>query len=116
MPTVTLTPNSGDGLLNGTTEVTIVPSPASGVNRLIRWVNIFNSDNKKITLYVQLANGGNRRTIFASALDPGDNFQLDSNDVLPLDSTSKSLVAKLGAAPNTQQPEWVTGWADQSIA
>ena len=116
MPTVTLTPSSDDGVLNGTTEVTIVSSPGAGINRLVRWVSIYNSDDRKITLIFQLANGADRRTIFKAILDPGDTFHLDRNDVLPLDTTSKSRVAKMAAAPNTTQPAWVSGWAAHPIA
>jgi len=78
-------------------------------------LSIHNADDKDVDLYVYVANGANRRLIFHALLNPGDTFHLDSNDVLPLDST-RSITAKIGAAPNVTNPEWVTGWADQSIA
>lgn len=115
MPTITLTPNSADGVLSGVSEVTLVPAPSGGVNRrLVRWVSIHNADTKKVELFVYLANGASRRRMFYGNLDPGDTFHLDSNDVIPLDG-DRSVVAKLGAAPTTSQPEWVSGWGDQSI-
>ena len=104
MPTVTLTPAPTDGVLNGTTEVVLVSPPASGIHRLVRWLSIHNADNMDVDLYVYVANGANRRIIFHALLNPGDTFHLDCNDVMPLDST-RSITAKLGAAPNITNPE-----------
>lgn len=115
MPTVTLNPTSADGVLNGATEVTLVGPPASGVNRLVRWIDIHNADDRDVDLSIYMANGANRRFIFHATLNPGDTYQLDSNDVIPLDS-SRSIVAKLSGPVNSQEPDWTSGWADQTIA
>ena len=115
MPTVTLSPTSADGTLNGATEVTLVGPPSSGVNRLVRWIDVHNSDDMDIDLWIFMANGANRRVIFRSTLNSGDTFQLDSNDVIPLDS-NRSIVAKISGPANSQEPDWTSGWADQTIA
>jgi hypothetical protein len=115
MPTVTLTPSPVDGVLNGISEVTIVSPPSPGVNRLVRWLSIHNADNMDVELFLYVANGASRRIVFHALLNPGDTFHLDSSDVMPLDS-NRSIVAKLGAPPNTINPDWVAGWADQTIA
>lgn len=115
MPTVTLNPNSADGTLSGSTEVTLVGAPSSGVNRLVRWGTIHNADDMDIMLSVFMANGANRRVLFQSTLNPGDTWQLDSNDVIPLDS-SRSIIACLAGPVNSQEPDWTSGWADQTIS
>ena len=115
MPTVTLTPTTADGVLNGTIEVTLVPAPSSGIHRLVRWLSIHNADDMVVNLSVFVANGAGRRLVFHADLDPGDTFHLDSNDVVPLDDV-RSMTAKLANAPHSAEPDWVSGWADQAMA
>jgi len=55
-------PGNTKGLLNGTTEVTIISSPTVG-QKLMRVGFIYNSDTKPIEVTLQVVNGLNKRII-----------------------------------------------------
>lgn len=106
---------SSDGTLNGTTEVTLVPAPAASTRRLVKTILVHNADTKNHDLTVKFKNGGNSRILWAGRLDVGDTWTFgEIGDVVVLDSTSKSVVAVLAAAPNVANPDFVASYGDAS--
>ena len=106
---------SNDGVLNGASEITLVAAPTSGVRRIVRSINIANTDTANVVLSVLLKNSTNERTIWKGTLTDGDTWQFgEAGDTLVLDSTSKSVVAFLSAAPATNNPEFSASYGDAS--
>jgi hypothetical protein len=71
------TEGSTDGALNGTTQVTLVASPAASTRRLIKTVTIQNKDTAPVTITVTLNNSGTLRNIAKVTLQVGDTWSTD---------------------------------------
>ena len=109
------TEGSGDALMNGTTEVTVVPAPRDSMRRIVRLVNFFNDDTGGVTVQLYLKNGATLRQLREAALGSKATAEYPSNGgVYVLDSTTKSLVAKLTGAPAANQPIVTAHWGDSS--
>lgn len=106
---------SNDGVLNGSSEVTLVAAPASGYTRTVRQINITNVGAETVTVTVALANGASRRTICKCSLWQNDNLGIGDNEVIILDSTSKSIVCSLSSSPATN-PDFTASWVDETHA
>lgn len=98
-----------DGILNGTTEVTLVSAPGVGERKIIRTINVFNKDVATVRLVVGVKNGVNVRIIAMMDLPTNNAFNW-MKDPIVLDSTSKSLVAYLDVNPTTQ-PDFYCAYA-----
>lgn len=105
-------PGSKSGTLNGATPVTVVDAPGSGVVRQAHWIKIPNKDSAAVTLSLNLVDGINTRLLEKVTLAPGDNYTFDQ--VVVLDTTSKSITAVLGGAVATTQPDFVASYGDSS--
>lgn len=104
---------SNDGILNGTTVVTIVPAPANLVTRAIKTINISNTDTAAVICTVQLKNISTVRNIWKGTLQPGDTWQYgDGGDTLVLDSPNKSVIAFLSAPPTSINPDFTCCYGD----
>lgn len=88
IPTVTPVLESGDGVDNGATAVTVVAAPASNVCRKIQYLNIYNQDTVSQTVTVQLNDNGTKRIFSKTTLAVGSTlmwtgaegfFVLDTN-------------------------------------
>jgi hypothetical protein len=73
----TFVEGSSDGALNGTTQVTMVASPASSTRRLIKTIYVENGDTAPVTITVTLNNSGTLRTIAKVTLQVGDTWSTD---------------------------------------
>lgn len=101
---------SNDGALNGTTEVTVVPSPGASTRRLVRNVTIQNRDTAAVTLTLRYKDGASTRQLWKGSLAPGDTLIDETMRVL--DATNKSIAAVLAGAPATTNPDFVATYAD----
>lgn len=72
----TFVEGSSDGVLNGTSEVTLVAAPGGTDRIIIRDVWMTNIDTAPITIILQLANGATRRTIAKKQLAINEPFSL----------------------------------------
>ena len=106
------TAGGNEGALNSTTEVTIVSSPGASTQRVIRTINIHNKDTASVSLIVSHKKSSTLRRIKKVTLEPDDTWE--STQVYVLDATDESIVAVLGGAITTNQPEYVVSYADQS--
>lgn len=104
------TEGSGQGAMNGTTEVTIVAAPAASTRRLVRSLTVANRDSSAVTLTVMVAKGASRYWLWSGTLASGHTWHCDS--VLVLDATDESIVAKIGGAPATTNPDFHSSYAD----
>jgi len=73
----TFVEGSSDGALNGTTQVTMVASPAASTRRLIKTIYIENGDTAPVTITVTLNNSGTLRNIAKVTLQVGDTWSTD---------------------------------------
>jgi len=73
----TFVEGSSDGTLNGTSQVTLVSSPASSTRRLIKTIYIENKDTAPVTLTITLNNNGTLRNIAKVTLAVGDTWSTD---------------------------------------
>ena len=73
----TFVEGSSDGVLNGTTQVTLVSAPAASTRRLIKTIYIENKDTAPVTLTITLNNNGTLRNITKVTLSVGDTWSTD---------------------------------------
>ena len=73
----TFVEGSSDGVLNGTTQVTLVSAPAASTRRLIKTIYIENKDTAPVTLTITLNNNGTLRNITKVTLAVGDTWSTD---------------------------------------
>jgi hypothetical protein len=95
------TEGSSDGVLNGTTQVTLVASPAASTRRLIKTIYIENNDTVANTITVTYNNNGTLRNIVKVTLAVGDTWSTDGTT-----DTNGALKQTLGTVSLTTQ---VTG-------
>jgi hypothetical protein len=103
---------ASDGTLNGTTDVTLVSAPAASTRRLVKTIIIHNRDTIAQTITLKYVNGGNERFIGKYTLNPDESIFYD--DVLVLDTTSKSIEAVMAAVATTTDPDYVCTYGDQT--
>jgi hypothetical protein len=63
-------PGANSGVLNSTTPVVLVGSPATGFQRQVKLIAIYNTDTVAVIVTVETYNGSNTRKWFRAALDP----------------------------------------------
>jgi len=71
------TEGSSDGVLNGSTQVTLVASPAASTRRLVKTIYIENNDTVANTITVTYNNNGTLRIIVKVTLQVGDTWSTD---------------------------------------
>ncbi len=70
----TFTEGANDGVLNGTTPVTVVAAPAASTRRIINTITVENNDTAAVTITVGYLNTGNTRVIVNVTLQVGDTW------------------------------------------
>jgi hypothetical protein len=89
------TEGASDGLLNGTTAVTIVASPAASTRRVIKSIYIQNTDTAAVTITIGFFNGTSTRTIAKVTLSPNDTWTTEGT----FDSTGQVKYAVVQTVP-----------------
>lgn len=108
----TVTRDGDEGVTNGTTEVTVVPSPGEGVRRIVRSFHLRNTVGTGRDVTLRHSKGATDRDIFF-VNNLGNNSQWDAIQAgggIVLNATDESLVVLLnnaGAAP------WSVVWEDE---
>jgi hypothetical protein len=74
----TFTEGAFDGVTNSTTTVTMVASPAASTRRIIKSINIQNTDTVSATVTVGYVNGANTRILAKVTLSAGDTWTTDA--------------------------------------
>jgi hypothetical protein len=74
IPNKIFTPGSLDGSTNGTTPITVVSSPASGMYRNIKYINVCNVDSNVHVITVELLNNVTERKLIQVTLNPGEEL------------------------------------------
>lgn len=68
---------SNDGVMNGTTPVTIVAAPAASTRRVIKSITIMNRDTVAVVITLNLVSAGGTRQIVKVTLAVGETFTTD---------------------------------------
>lgn len=71
------TEGANDGVLNGTSSVTLVAAPAASTRRTIKSITIENRDTAAVTLTISYNNNSTLRTIAQVTLNVGDTWTTD---------------------------------------
>jgi hypothetical protein len=71
------TEGSSDGVLNGSTQVTLVSAPAASTRRLVKTIYIENNDTVANTITVTYNNNGTLRNIVKVTLQVADTWSTD---------------------------------------
>jgi len=100
------------GELNGTSVVTLVPTPAVSVGRMVRSMYIHNKSGVSVTVTVQHNDGVNPREIVVVTLSAGDTLEFGDGDISVLEN-GDTIEAFLGSSPGTN-PSFVASWGDNS--
>lgn len=69
------TPGRTTGLTNGATAVAAVPAPAASTQRVIDFLNFYNSDTAPVTLTVQFDDNGTEYVLWSGSLGVGESLQ-----------------------------------------
>jgi hypothetical protein len=100
------TEGSSDGLLNGTTAVTIIASPAASTRRVIKSIYIQNTDTAAVTITIGFFNGSSTRTISKVTLNPNDTWTtegtFDANGLLKSGLGGVASIANGGTGASTK--------------
>jgi len=92
----TFTEGASDGLLNGTTAVTVISAPASNTRRVIKNLIVENTDTADVVLTVTYVNVTGKN-IANVTLNPGDTYTLDGT----FDNTGSFKTLLLGGTPGS---------------
>lgn len=103
------TETGNEGLLNGTTPVTLTPAPASGARHNVFAASIHNADSAPATVTLRKNKGGVLRRVGKETLQPGETWEYTK--ALILDATDESFEAVLDAAHTSVAPEFDTAYA-----
>jgi hypothetical protein len=68
------TEGSTDGVLNNTTDITLVSAPASSTRRLVRNIFIYNKDTASVTVTLKYDNNGTQRVFRKITLAAGETY------------------------------------------
>lgn len=86
------TEGANDGILNGTTAVTVVSAPAASTRRIINTITVENNDTAVVTITVGYLNTASTRVIVKVTLQVGDTWTTsgayDTNGNLKQSGTS----------------------------
>jgi len=101
-----------EGALNGTTGVSVVPTPGSGVRRLVRNVGVTNRDTVAHVVTLFKDKNGTAYELARESLQPADYWTFDK--LMVLDADDESIVAKSDATATTTEPSFDAAFADAS--
>lgn len=97
-----LTEKPDVGQLNGTTYVTLVAAPSSGT-RIVKTVNVYNSDTAAVTITFEMYNGTTGYVIATVTLQVGESYELCSG-VISGTSTKSANTVYAGPASGAAAP------------
>ena len=69
-----ITEGATDGVLSGSTDVTVVPAPTGSNRRVVKDITIYNGDTAAVTIFVKYDNNATQRTITKVTLAVGDTW------------------------------------------
>jgi hypothetical protein len=72
-----ITEGATDGVLNGSTDVAVVPAPTGSNRRVIKDITIYNGDSAAVTVFVKYDNNATQRTLAKVVLQVGDTWTTD---------------------------------------
>lgn len=104
------TEKSGNGSLNDVTPVTLVAAPSTTFKRVIKNGTIYNADTVDAVVIIELKDtGGSTDIMLEYELAPGHSCLIP--DTI-LDTTTKSLTARLAGSITTNQPTYTVFYAE----
>jgi hypothetical protein len=115
------TEGASDGVLNGTSAVTVVSAPASSTRRIVNTITVENNDTAVVTITVGYVNGANTRVIAKVTLQIGDTWTTtgayDTNGNLKQIMGTVNLATQVtGTLPIANGGTGATSLASASIA
>jgi hypothetical protein len=93
-----ITEGATDGVLNGSTDVTIVPAPSGANRRIIKNITIFNGDTAAVTVLIKYDNNATQRTLVKVTLAVGDTWTTEG--VFDSSGNLKQITGNVNLATN----------------
>lgn len=107
---------SGAGTTNGTTPVTVVPSPGSSVNRVLKRLSVYNADTAAISVLLQFKDTATSTTTTIDAsgtLAVGQVYTFGINmEIDALVATTQTYQVVLLGAKTTTDAQWKATYTD----
>ncbi len=101
------------GTTNGTSDVTIVPAPATGAKKRVHLITVDNLDTKSATVRIFYVDGANSRRMISKTLTKNTNLEYPSTGApLILDIPTTSIKLNLAGAVTTTELDWTAHWAE----
>lgn len=115
------TEGASDGILNGTSAVTVVSAPASSTRRIVNTITVENNDTAAVTITVGYLNTASTRVLAKVTLQVGDtwttNGAYDTNGNLKQTMGTVNLATQVtGTLPIANGGTGATSLASASIA
>ena len=115
------TEGASDGILNGTSAVTVVSAPASSTRRIVNTITVENNDTAAVTITVGYLNTASTRVIAKVTLQVGDtwttNGAYDTNGNIKQTMGTVNLATQVtGTLPIANGGTGATSFASASIA
>jgi len=83
-----------DNTTNGTTAVTVIAAPATGVTRGVNFLSVYNADTAAKSVIVRVFNGTNRRTICKREIQPGETLVVTPTEIsVQIPTVVQSIIA-----------------------
>lgn len=92
----TFTEGANDGILSGTTPVTVVAAPAASTRRIINTITIENNDTAAVTLTIGYLNTASTRVIAKVTLQVGDTWT--TNGAYDTNGNLKQIIGTVNLA------------------
>lgn len=97
--TTTFSPKMTTGLLNGTSEVTVISAPASSTVRQLKFLSVFNRDSVNISPTISFDDNATLRTVWKGVLAPneclqyvdGTGWRIYNAEGIPVESAKRGL-------------------------
>jgi len=103
------TEGSEEGVLNGTSYVTLLQPPGVDERRIAKTISVLNRDTGDVTLEMFVNEGGTRRQLCRPVISTYQTFLWDTP--LVLNSATKQIDARLLAVVAVTEPEFATTYA-----
>ena len=73
------TEGATDGVLNGTTDITVCSAPAASTRRIVKAMTIYNRDTAAVTVNIKYDNAGTQRRLTVVTLAPSETWTMDGS-------------------------------------
>jgi hypothetical protein len=86
---------------NNTTQVALIPSPASGVQRVVDFISVYNKDTQNATVQIHFDANGTEYILFQATLATGERLEYQEGTGFKVFSNAGSVKQSINQGNNT---------------